>query len=204
MDKLYGFLSTLDSQFKAMRVIAVVSVVCLMLGCGAAAYFALSYVREHTKDIYLIDQGSVLAARAVPRESQLPVEVRDQVIRFHEYILNLSPNRESINYYRKKADYICDESGRSYYKTLEERGFYDELIRAQAVQVFAMDSIMVDCTRQPYRAQVFGKLKVSRSSRTLYYDFQSSCELVQTSIDPNNPHGLLIRKFVGQQGLIER
>lgn len=202
--QIVRFLGRVDTQFKSARALTIAVLLCSALSITACVFFTMRELRSATNRIYILDEGSVISARSESSESQRNLEIRDHVIRFHELILNISPNKESIEYNQRRAFVMCDGSGRRYCANLAEKGFYNELISIDAIQHFRLDSVKVDYARLPYRAALYGKLYFRRRSNLTIYDFESSCSLVNTERSETNPHGLMIQNFTGRQALVEQ
>ena len=197
------FSKGIDGQFNLARTVTVAALVCGLVVALGSAWLYTRADSERENRVWVIDEGVALQAKASSGTAEKPLEVRDHVVRFHELILNIAPNIESINYNHSRAFNMCDESGRRYCADLSEKHFYEDVCRIDASQQFILDSVRVDCSRSPYRARVWGKLYFLRKSNITRYSFSSSCELVNVERSGNNPHGLYIRNFIADQTLLD-
>lgn len=135
-----------------------------------------------------------MASRA-PEDGYRDIEADDHVLRFHELMLNVTPNAESIKRNLDRALILSDKSAYDYYMDLSEKGFYQRMISANITQEFVADSVKVDMESYPYKVKTYGKLYLMRESNINLYEFESEGQLVEVERSPSNPHGLMLEKF---------
>lgn len=195
MENVIKYFNDIESSFLKMRNI---SIVCLLTSCAfavAACWFAFDFASKSTGRVFILDQGTALMATAADGGAQRDLEAEDHVARFHDFLFNLSPNKDAIKRNVDRALAMADESAYDYWRDLSERGFYQRLISANISQQMIVDSVKVDMSSYPYEAQTFGRVYIIRESNITQYAFESQCRLVDTERSQSNPHGMMIEKF---------
>lgn len=195
MENVIKYFNNIESSFRRMKNISTVAVVCALAFAAAACYMAYEFASRFTSQVYVLDHGSVLLAKAAAGDVQRDLEAEDHVTRFHEFLLNLSPNKETIRRNVDRALTMADESAYNYWRDLSERGFYQRLVSANISQQMVVDSVKLDMQNYPYTAKTYGKVYVLRESNITAYAFESRCQLVDSERSSVNPHGLMIEKF---------
>lgn len=195
MDKLIKHFNDIDTSFKAMKYITTLSlVVSAVIGLGSVLLY-INKTSKLTDTIYVVDRASAVMASRTPEEGYRDIEANDHVLRFHELMLNITPNAESIKRNLDRALILSDKSAYDYYMDLSEKGFYQRMISANITQEFVPDSVKVDLDSYPYKVRTYGKLYLMRESNINLYEFESEGQLVEVERSPSNPHGLMLEKF---------
>lgn len=195
MDKLIKHFNDIDTSFKAMKYITTLSlVVSAVIGLGSVLLY-INKTSALTDTIYVVDRASAVMASRTPEEGYRDIEANDHVLRFHELMLNITPNAESIKRNLDRALILSDKSAYDYYMDLSEKGFYQRMISANITQEFVPDSVKVDLDSYPYKVRTYGKLYLMRESNINLYEFESQGQLVEVERSPSNPHGLMLEKF---------
>ena len=195
MDNVIKYFNDIESSFHKMRNI---TVVCLVASCSfaaAACFLAFDFASKAADRVFILDRGTALMATAARGEAQRDLEAEDHVARFHDFLFNLSPNKDAISRNVDRALAMADESAYNYWRDLSERGFYQRLVSANISQQIVIDSVRADIRVYPYEAVTYGKLFLMRESNITSYLFESSCRLVDAERSETNPHGLMIEKF---------
>ena len=195
MDNVIKYFNDIESSFHKMRNI---TVVCLVASCSfaaAACFLAFDFASKAADRVFILDRGTALMATAARGEAQRDLEAEDHVARFHDFLFNLSPNKDAISRNVDRALAMADESAYNYWRDLSERGFYQRLVSANISQQIVIDSVRVDMAAYPYEARSFGKVYIIRESNITQYAFESRCRLVDVERSQSNPHGLMIEKF---------
>ena len=195
MDKLIKHFNDIEQSFKVMKYITT-----LALGTAAAVILGamLLYTNRTqslTDTIYVVDRGSAVMASRTSEDGYRDIEANDHVLRFHELMLNVTPNAESIKRNLDRALILSDKSAYDYYMDLSEKGFYQRMISANITQEFGADSVKVNMESYPYKVRTYGKLYLMRESNINLYEFESEGQLVEVERSPSNPHGLMLEKF---------
>lgn len=195
MENLIRRTSSLKTGLKAAIILG-----CASVAAGAAVglgsiFMSMKMVDSARGEVYVLDRGTASTARRVDGSSERSLEVRDHLVRFHEYLFNLSPTKESIEGSIDRALGMSDRSVLNYYRSQSEKGFYNRLIQENVLEQFALDSLFTDCQAYPYKAVVHGKLFLIRQTNIQAYRISTTCQLVDITRSPENPHGLMIEKF---------
>ena len=196
MDNLINHFNNIDTSFRKMKFVTVLSLVCaavIAVGSVAASGW---FMEKSNGTIYVVDKGSAVMASRSSEDSHRELEAMDHVSRFHELMFNLSPSSESIQRNLDRALVMSDRSAYDYWMDLSEKGFYQRLISANISQEFVTDSVKVDMLSYPHSVTTYGKLYMLRESNITAYQFESSCRLVDVERSQTNPHGLMIERFV--------
>lgn len=195
MENVIKYFNNIEASFKRMKNLSIVVILCSMVFAGGACYLAYNFASRFTSQVYVLDHGSVLMAKAAAGDAQRDLEAEDHVTRFHEFLFNLSPNKEAIQRNVDRALTLSDESAYDYWRDLSERGYYHRLVSANISQQMVVDSVKVDMQNYPYTARTFGTIYVLRESNITAFAFESQCQLVDAERTAVNPHGLMIEKF---------
>ena len=195
MDKLIKHFNDIDQSFKAMKWVTAIALAASAVAMLGTVLLYISKTEELTGNIYVVDRGSAVMASRTPEDGYRDIEADDHVLRFHELMLNVTPNAESIKRNLDRALILSDKSAYDYYMDLSEKGFYQRMISANITQEFVADSVRVDLQSYPYRVRTYGKLYLMRESNINLYEFESEAQLVEVERSPSNPHGLMLEKF---------
>ena len=196
MENLIKYFKNIETSFRKMKFITILSLGCaaiIAIGSVAASGW---FIKQSEDTIFVVDKGSAVMASRNSNDSYRELEAKDHVMRFHELIFNLSPSAESIQRNLDRALVMSDKSAYDYWMDLSERGFFQRLISANISQEFVADSVKVDMLSYPHSVKTYGKLYLLRESNITAYQFESSCRLVDVERSQNNPHGLMIERFV--------
>ena len=195
MENLIKQFNTIDTSFKKMKFITVLTVCVSAIVTLGAVFMATRSIEAGRSQIYVLDKGSAILAHRSGEDTYRDLEAQDHVTRFHELMFNITPNSESIKRNLERALVMSDKSAYDYYMDMSERGFYQRVVSANISQEIVLDSVKVDMSSYPYETKAFGKLFLLRESNITAYEFESSCRLVDVDRSPSNPHGLLVEKF---------
>ena len=195
MDKLIKHFNDIDQSFKAMKWVTALALGAAVVAMLGTALVFINKTNSLTDTIYVVDRGSAVMANRSPEDGYRDIEADDHVLRFHELMLNVTPNAESIKRNIDRALILCDKSAYDYYMDLSEKGFYQRMISANITQEFVADSVRVNMESYPYKVSTYGKLYLMRESNINLYEFESQGQLVEVERSPSNPHGLMLEKF---------
>ena len=195
MDKLIKHFNDIDLSFKAMKWVTALALGAAVVAMLGTALVFISKTSSLTDTIYVVDRGSAVMANRSHEDGYRDIEADDHVLRFHELMLNVTPNAESIKRNIDRALILCDKSAYDYYMDLSEKGFYQRMISANITQEFVADSVRVNMESYPYKVTTYGKLYLMRESNINLYEFESQGQLVEVERSPSNPHGLMLEKF---------
>ena len=195
MDKLIKHFNDIDQSFKAMKWVTALALGAAVVAMLGTALVFINKTSSLTDTIYVVDRGSAVMANRSREDGYRDIEADDHVLRFHELMLNVTPNAESIKRNIDRALILCDKSAYDYYMDLSEKGFYQRMISANITQEFVADSVRVHMESYPYKVTTYGKLYLMRESNINLYEFESQGQLVEVERSPSNPHGLMLEKF---------
>ena len=195
MDKLIKHFNDIDQSFKAMKWVTAMALGAAVVAMLGTALVFINKTSALTDTIYVVDRGSAVMANRSHEDGYRDIEADDHVLRFHELMLNVTPNAESIKRNLDRALILSDKSAYDYYMDLSEKGFYQRMISANITQEFVADSVKVNMESYPYKVSTYGKLYLMRESNINLYEFESQGQLVEVERSPSNPHGLMLEKF---------
>ena len=195
MDKLIKHFNDIEQSFKVMKYITTLALGTAAVVILGAMLLYTNRTQSLTDTIYVVDRGSAVMASRTPEDGYRDIEADDHVLRFHELMLNVTPNAESIKRNLDRALILSDKSAYDYYMDLSEKGFYQRMISANITQEFVADSVKVNMESYPYKVRTYGKLYLMRESNINLYEFESEGQLVEVERSPSNPHGLMREKF---------
>ena len=195
MDKLIKHFNDIDQSFKAMKWVTSLALGAAVVAMLGTALVFINKTSSLTDTIYVVDRGSAVMTNRSHEDGYRDIEADDHVLRFHELMLNVTPNAESIKRNIDRALILCDKSAYDYYMDLSEKGFYQRMISANITQEFVADSVRVNMDSYPYKVTTYGKLYLMRESNINLYEFESQGQLVEVERSPSNPHGLMLEKF---------
>ena len=102
------------------------------------------------------------------------------------------PNKAAIESNVGRALQMADKSALSYYKVLQEKGFFNRLIAGNVSQMVKVDSIRCDFDRYPYEVTTFARQRILRESTVTERSLVTTCRLVNVSRSDNNPQGFMV------------
>lgn len=189
-------LGNIQSAFSLSRLYLICITIAFCGVCGYVIYSSYSFAEKQREKIYVLDQGkSLILAISQDVNQNRMAEARSHVKRFHEFFFTISPNKESITYNVGEALKMSDNSVLRQYQNMVENGFYDQLISATMSCEIRIDSVVVDETKYPFKAQCFAKTSIIRSSSVTFRNLQTSCELINCARSDDNPHGFIIENW---------
>lgn len=196
MNDLIRFRETIEASFRRNRAVTVATVVCFTILSAVAVTLSFRFADRIKSQIYVLDRGQSFLALQSDGAATRDLEVMDHVTRFHELFFNMAPNANAIVQNVNRALVLSDRSVYDYYSDLSEQGFYARIVQANITQQMIVDSVRVDISSYPYQARCFGHQYQIRESNITTYEFESTCQLMDTERSSDNPHGLMIEKFV--------
>lgn len=186
-------LKNIESSFRHIRLFSMVFLGCCALVTAFALWRSYSFAEAQRQKIYVLDEGkSLMLALSQDLEQNRPVEAREHVRRFHELFFTLSPDKAAIESNIERALQMADKSALSYYKVLQEKGFFNRLIAGNISQMVKVDSIRCDFDRYPYEVTTYARQRILRESTVTERSLVTTCRLVNTSRSDNNPQGFMV------------
>ena len=187
-------LKNLDTAFRRVQSQARLTVICAVALSIAACYLSFDYVQTHSDKMWVMlsDGQAVQVASSSMQDNRL-AEARHHLEFYHFLTFNISPDPQSIEYNRRRAEYLGDNTILVPYEKKKESGFYNRLIAGNMRQEFRLDSIS---DREFPLMRVYGKEIITRSSSQLTKSLVSSCRLINMGRSDNNANGFFITEFV--------
>lgn len=195
MENVIKYFESIESSFRRMKSL---TMVCILSSAGvviAAAYLSFNFARQSSGRVFLLDKGTALMANAADNSVQRDLEAADHVARFHDFLFNLSPNKEAIKRNVDRALKLSDVSAYNYWRDLSEKGYYQRIVSANISQQMIVDSVKVNMDNYPYDAHTYGRIYIVRESNVTQYAFESECQISEVERSQSNPHGMMVEKF---------
>jgi conjugative transposon TraK protein len=194
-------LKAVEDGYKRFRVLMVVVLLFWLTVSGLLVWSSLSRADRAAGRIYVLAGGAGLPATIADQSAYLAVEARDHLRNFHRLFFDLTPDEKAIKASIDRSFYLADGSVKKLYDNLLESGFINGLISGNITQSVVLDSISVDLSQEPYRFQCVGVQTLIRSTSLTTRTFVTTGVLRRSGLDrsDNNPHGMLIEKFVVEQ-----
>lgn len=189
-------LRNIENSFQQIRLYAIVFAAVCLIVVGFSIYKSYDFAKEQREKIYVLDKGkSLMLALSQDASINRPVEAREHLRRFHELFFTLSPEKAAIESNMQRAFNLADKSAFDYYKDLLEKGYYSRVISGNIQQRVEVDSIKIDFTTYPYKANTYVTQYIIRSSNITKRNLITSAQLISAVRSDNNPQGFTIEKF---------
>lgn len=189
-------LSNVETAFRQLRLYSFVFAGICALVTLLAVWKSYAYAEAQRQRIYVLDNGkSLLLALSQDLSQNRPVEAREHVRRFHELFFTFSPDKSAIESNVNRALLMADKSALSYYKVLQEKGFFNRMIAGNISQMVNVDSIRCDFNHYPYQVTTFARQRIMRESTITERSLVTTCRLVNTVRSENNPQGFMIEQL---------
>jgi len=196
MNDIIRFQKSVEASFRRTKLLTGMTIALCSIVAVVSVLASYSFAREQKAQIYVLDKGQSFLALQSDGMVTKDLEIIDHVTRFHELFFNMAPNANAIIQNVNRALVLSDRSVYDYYSDLSEQGFYARLVQANITQQMVVDSVKVDISTYPYTARCYAHQYMIRESNITTYDFESTCQLMETQRSQDNPHGLMIEKFV--------
>lgn len=195
MENVVKYFDTIESSFKRMKWVTVCALGAAVVIALLSVIYAVGYTASKVNNIFVLDsKGGATFASSQEAAVDRRLEAEDHLMRFHELMFNLSPSQQLINNNIERALTMCDRSGYQYYNTLDEQGYYNQLVKDNVTQSLVVDSVFVSVS-YPYEAKLYGKMYITRASNIALYAFRSEASMRDVGRSRGNPHGLMIENF---------
>ena len=196
MNDIIRFQKSIEASFRRTKFLTGMTILLCSIVAVVSVFASYSFAREQKEQIYVLDKGQSFLALQSDGMATKDLEIIDHVIRFHELFFNMAPNDNAIIQNVNRALVLSDKSVYDYYSDLSEQGFYARLVQANITQQMVVDSGKVNIGTYPYTARCYAHQYMIRESNITTYEFESTCQLLETTRSKDNPHGLMIEKFV--------
>jgi len=192
---MFQKIRNIETAFRHIRLFSII----WLLACTTLTVFVIyqSYrmVERMQNKVYILSSGRALEAFAGDRKDNLPVEARDHIRSFHQYLFTLDPDEKVINSNITRALYLADGSAKRLYDNLKESGYYSGIISGNISQEISIDSISLDMQSYPFYFRCYAVQKIIRPTSLVTRDLVTEGWLRNTSRSDNNPHGFLIERW---------
>ena len=186
-------LKNIETSFRQIRLFGIVFLCLCALVSVFSVVASFRFAEKQREKIYVLDGGkSLMLALSQDLSQNRPVEAREHVRRFHELFFSLSPDKAAIESNVGRAFQMGDKNALSYYKVLQEKGFFNRLIAGNVSQMVKVDSIRCDFDRYPYEVTTFARQRILRESTVTERSLVTTCRLVNVSRSDNNPQGFMV------------
>lgn len=186
-------IQNLENKTRLALTTVVITVVGCVLFCCFTLWSCLAMVSSERDQVYVLDGDIPFIAERAKMEENFTLEAKAHITSFHQLFFTLPPDDEYIKWTLGKAMYLADESALKQKVTLEENGFYNELISSTGVASIITDSIKFDeSARQFY---YYGTQIIKRRTRSQRRSLVTTGYIEIIERTANNPHGLLIKNW---------
>jgi len=190
-------LKNIETSFRQIRVMAIVFVILCTGITGYSVWKSYRFAEKQREKIYVLDNGkSLILALSQDLTQNRPVELKEEVRRFHELFFTLSPDKNAIESNMQRAFYLADQTPFNYYKDLTEKGYYNRLVSGNIYQTIHIDSIVCNLNQYPYQVVTYARQQILRESNVTERSLITRCQVSDLKVrSDNNPQGFLIRNF---------
>ena len=186
-------LKNIETSFRQIRLFGIVFLCLCALVSVFSVVASFRFAEKQREKIYVLDGGkSLMLALSQDLSQNRPVEAREHIRRFHELFFTLSPDKAAIESNVGRALQMADKSALSYYKVLQEKGFFNRLIAGNVSQMVKVDSIRCNFDHYPYEVTTFARQRILRESTVTERSLVTTCRLVNVSRSDNNPQGFMV------------
>jgi conjugative transposon TraK protein len=192
----FNYLRNLETSFRFVRSVALVSVTGSLLFAAGVAFWAFRQVEASRRNVYALANGkSLMLALAEEAGANRPAEARDHVKTFHWLFFSQEPDEKSIVRRMDQAARLGDGSVTRLYADLQEKGFFSQLVQGNVLEKVEVDSVVTDFSRSPYHARTYARQLLVRASTVTVRRLHTECFLREASRTDDNPHGFVIERF---------
>ncbi len=189
-------LTNIETSFRHLRLYSFAFAGICAVVTVSAVTLSYRFAEKQRQKIYVLDNGrSLMVALSQDLAQNRPVEAREHVRRFHELFFTLSPDKAAIESNIGRALLMADRSALSYYKVLQEKGFFNRLIAGNISQMVKVDSIRCDFSKYPYNVTTYARQRIMRESTITERSLITTCRLVNTVRSDNNPQGFMVEEL---------
>jgi conjugative transposon TraK protein len=189
-------LKNIEASFRQIRFFGIVFLCLCATVTVYSVWSAYGFAEAQRQKIYVLDNGkSLMLAISQDLSQNRPVEAREHVKRFHELFFTLSPDKKAIESNINRALFLVDKSAFTYFKDLQEKGFYNRIVSGNINQSLQVDSVVCDFDSYPYKAVTYARQMIIRESNITERGLVTHCNLINSVRSDNNPHGFIMEKF---------
>lgn len=169
----------------------------VVLSIGASVIISIATVmgcysmieKEHSQ-VYVLSGEIPFLAEREKLETNYEMEAQAHINLFHQWFFNLPPDDTYIRYALSKAMYMADESALKQRQSLEEKGFFTNLVSSTASSSVITDSINFD--PETHKFTYYATQIIKRPSKKQRRSLITTGIIKSVQRSHNNPHGLLV------------
>jgi conjugative transposon TraK protein len=196
---MFQSMKNIQSAFSHIRLFTII--ICLSsMGVALYSVSKISDIAKMSKQQMLtIDMdGNLYQGNLSSRDSNIEIESKAHVQKFHQLFFSFDPEREIINNHKEQWVYLSDKSAMVQFDQLEEEGFYQNIIVSSISSRLEDVKIDIKKTDNPdyLTFELTGIQKLMRSSSVSYRKLSTSGRIrVLNNRSDNNSHGLFIENW---------
>jgi conjugative transposon TraK protein len=189
------FIKNIEQKMKLSLTVAIAALATSIIISSISFYYASHIIAQQAKNIYVLDRNYVpLLAHNETLKDNRPAEYKAAVEQFHYEFFTLPPDESYIKDNVTKALNLVDASGVKQYHTLEEEGYYTNLMSTNSFSTISVDSITLDLNSLKW--VFYGTQKIERPSAITIRDLITTGYLEDVPRTPENPHGVLLTHWI--------
>ncbi len=191
----------------AKKAMAISLITSLIITIGSLSW-AFYVTRHFAETAYILTENGQMALAKGISSTDVDLyrspEIKSHIYTFHRLFWNIDQFVQERN--MNRALTMTGHSGKQLYLTLKAKGHFSKIKNQNLVQHLQIDSVQVDDRQKPYKAAVYGQLKISRTDqRNERIDkFTAFFDLHNVARTDDNPHGLLIENYDASTVEIEK
>lgn len=183
-------IDSLEQKTRLAMITVLATITGCVIICCAILFMAFNKISDERSQIYILDGQIPFLAERAELESTFDIEAKAHINMFHQHFFNLPPDNEYIEYSIGKAMYLADGSALKQKKSMEEKGFFSDLVSSSAVCSVICDSINIDNDTNDFT--FYGRQLIKRRTSQIRRSLITSGRLHSVPRSKNNPHGLMI------------
>lgn len=183
-------IQSLEQKTRLAMITVLATIAGSVIICCAILFISFNKISDERDQIYILDGQIPFLAERAELESTYEIEAKAHINMFHQHFFNLPPDNEYIEYSLGKAMYLADGSALKQKKSMEEKGFFSDLVSSSAVCSIICDSISIDHETNDFT--FYGRQLIKRRTSQIKRSMITSGRLHSVPRSKNNPHGLMI------------
>lgn len=192
-------LESLERKQKVMLTTTLAALVTAAVISIGSVLMAMNMATTERNQVYVLAGNVPMLAERAELEQNLEMECKSHIQMFHSFFFNLAPDKEQMEWTVDKALLLADESALKQRNSLQEKGFYDEIIQSAAYLSIIADTIDVDVDNMTWR--YVGTQIIKRRSNTAKRRLVTAGKIHSVQRSANNPHGLIITNWTTKENV---
>lgn len=183
-------IESLEQKTRLAMITVLATIAGSVIICCAILLISFNKISDERNQIYILDGQIPFLAERAELETTYEIEAKAHINMFHQNFFNLPPDNEYIEYSIGKAMYLADGSALKQKKSMEEKGFFNDLVSSSAVCSIICDSINVNTETNDF--MFYGRQLIKRRTSQIHRSMITTGKLYTVPRSKNNPHGLMI------------